>query len=1785
MLGQLIKSVTKKGIIGFTALFLSSSFLVSNSNADALSKPEIIFNKNIYVNTKVDFKIHNKQQETLKSKHEIKLYKQASNAKLEFLTYSPLGNSQGNILNGSDIARKSSQQFNPLPDAILKNIGLTRGNSVPLVPVSFIKDRQTIFLRITDEIQNKFSDKIETVNVTLNVIRSHSTASLDTSLGLTFSSEITLRLYETGKDTGIFLGYIPFYANSSNSSIINMSDFFIVAAYNTGTADTNFIKVNLDVNTKGRVFNSLTGELLNGLNITLLNATTGKNANILSTDMTKNISATAVTGQNIAGEDIKIDKGEYYFPYVSAGKYRLRVDNLPSSLVFPSTINNNTVATLPLENIVLGEASYGRTFDIETPSSVGFDIPVDSFGKITLSKTSIKQFVGAGEMIPYQLTLKNEEKRSIKNLILKDIPSSDLRYIAGSLKINGTTSNNIIIDPKTLEMVMILPDLAAEGTLEITYNMRSATNNTKEHILRNTAQAFGYGGFISNLATADVMIQDDMLQSYGTIVGRVHFGSCKDGKQIDKDIVGLKDIRLFQEDGTQVTTDKNGRFSFSGITPGMHVVQLDKITLPKGVEMELCHDNTRYAGTNFSQFIDVKGGFVHKANFVVKGDKEKYRLKEAQKSVIIDPATSEKDANFNNLPKQMKMYSEVWLDKQNNDFTLVYPSPQDHPNIKSLNFGVKHPSQYSIEPYLNGLLVSQLHKAAVNANKDDTVRLTHYRGVDLDKGNNELIIYMKDSRSKIQGVIKYNINFNQKIYNAKYLPKASRLQADGLIKPEAVFKLTDNKGGNIAAGGLVKVEISAPYSLETVGQATELEELNQSQNNGGIYTVPITDEGLLKIRLNPTTISGQLKLKIYLDETNYQEETVWLSSIKRDWILVGLAQGTVGYNAVKGNLEQAESQNSIDKDLSKDGKISFYTKGMIDKEWLMTLSYDENRRKDRQKMRFFNSIAPNQKFAVVGDLSQQTSDAPSQYPLYLKLEKKHFYALFGDYDTNLSESTLIPYTRRLSGFQTVYSGDGYSIQGFAAKDSQSFVRDDIRLDGTSGPYKLGGIDIIQGTDRVLIERRLRSNPNTVLETTSLNRYTDYEIDYQEGLINLRPTALPFNFQNELVFLRVEFETYNNGKERTTYGARVTKNFLNDDVIIGMTAIQDAEERGGITGSKGYLTDAKIRLTENTILKMEYGITKGNSIDNITRYNGMPQTNGKSASGQNIEIEHRGDHLYGKAFYQKKENGFGFGTASPFNENTKNYGVEASYDFTEKREDSNHKEITLSEDIKTGLISFFKYNKIQDNNNLGALSITEIGLAKTQGNFKSYVGFRNIQEEANINFGSDEFSFDSNIHQIIAGTEVNILKNKATVFGTTEIPLNSNDNQPSLYGNKQTIGANVNLYKSTTLKVAHRWTDLGIEKTEDTNLTIGTSPFDGMNLSSGTTRYGLPNEELYAFDTQANQQFKLSDSWTANLGIKRHDAVGGKEGVYTQIDQIPDYALPSFLRDNNITSPFSGSSQGYWEDYTSFGVGLIKVEKTWSLSTLSEYRTAETENRYNFSLSWLGDVTDSLAIGFRGAYQWSKFKNGMTTDKFVSDLQDRMRYYGGGINNTSIERLSLLRNSQITSLTGGLAYRPYNEDGPIILQRTEVEQRKNGYDDDFFKIVNNIAIQDNITDNLELNAEYAVKYVKENYNDFSSTEIVHILGNEWRYDLSPKWDIGVSGLIRYAQKSGTKNYSTGLSTGYSPAKNIYLQVGYNVIGFRDDDFTLQSYTAQGLFIKFNMKFDQESVRENLGSFLK
>ncbi len=84
--------------------------------------------------------------------------------------------------------------------------------------------------------------------------------------------------------------------------------------------------------------------------------------------------------------------------------------------------------------------------------------------------------------------------------------------------------------------------------------------------------------------------------------------------------------------------------------------------------------------------------------------------------------------------------------------------------------------------------------------------------------------------------------------------------------------------------------------------------------------------------------------------------------------------------------------------------------------------------------------------------------------------------------------------------------------------------------------------------------------------------------------------------------------------------------------------------------------------------------------------------------------------------------------------------------------------------------------------------------------------------------------------------------------------------------------------------------------------------------------------------------------------------------------------------------------------------------------------------------------------------------------------------------------------------------------------------------------------------------------------------------EARYNINSRWDVGIHASWLHSWNSNTFDYAAGISVGYLVKTNTWVSLGYNIKGFEDQDFDAAQYTAEGPYMRFRMKFDQESVKE-------
>ena len=117
--------------------------------------------------------------------------------------------------------------------------------------------------------------------------------------------------------------------------------------------------------------------------------------------------------------------------------------------------------------------------------------------------------------------------------------------------------------------------------------------------------------------------------------------------------------------------------------------------------------------------------------------------------------------------------------------------------------------------------------------------------------------------------------------------------------------------------------------------------------------------------------------------------------------------------------------------------------------------------------------------------------------------------------------------------------------------------------------------------------------------------------------------------------------------------------------------------------------------------------------------------------------------------------------------------------------------------------------------------------------------------------------------------------------------------------------------------------------------------------------------------------------------------------------------------------------------------------------------------------------------------------------------------------------------------------------------------------------------------MQMSLQYAFKYVRSEFGTSSFNGYSDLIGFDLRRGLRGRWDVGINTSIYHSYRSKVIDYGAGLDVGFNLATNMWLSLGYNFVGFHDEDFSQARYTAQGPYLRFSIKADQRTLKDIAG----
>jgi uncharacterized repeat protein (TIGR01451 family) len=1291
-------------------------------------------------------------------------------------------------------------------------------------------------------------------------------------------------LLETGPNSGVFAGGMPAtgqYGGLAACDIgVHRGDGNIVLDF-PGSDYSFSSTASLLIDPEGYVFDSRTGDLINGATITLIDEATGAPATrVFGDDGVSAYPSTVVSGGTVTdagGEVYRFTRGNFRFPLSPAGRYRLRIVP-PDGYSAPSVVSAAALATLPspVGGYIITDASYGGVLTLQGAAPVRVDIPLDHAtpGALVLDKTASVREAEPGDFVQYRLELRNTGVGAATNIGVTDNLPRGLRYRVGSTR--GAPEPVVAADARTLRFT--LPTLASGATTQITYLVEIAPGAPTGEAV-NSASAVAPGSTSSNLASASVRIRAPLFTDAFTVIGRVTEGGCHDPERGRKGIAG---IRLLMEDGTYVVTDADGLYHFEGVSPGTHVVQMDLGSVPATHAPVVCDADTRAAQSSISRFVEGTGGSLQRVDFQLRPTG---KAAEAADALPITPAGDAQAAGNR----------DDWLALATPGTGWLFPDENHNPRAPAVRVVIRHDVTQRVALTINGKPVDPLSFDGSDSDKARGVAVSRWTGLGLIEGDNKLEARVLDASGAVATTLTRIVHYANTPAKATYIAEKSRLVADGLTRPLIAVRVTDRDGRPVRAGAIVPFRVDQPY------QAAQAVAAEQGRQLAGLERTQATtrvvgDEGLAFIALQPTRQAGTVRIAVTLADRErdlVSDVKARLSAPAQDWVVVGFGKGTLGYDILSGAERRSRGESGR---VVTDGQLSLYAKGRIKGSWLMTIAYDSDKDEERMRERgVLGTIDPDRYYTVYGDGTLQGYDAQSRRKLYLRLERRDFYALYGDFETGLVDTRLSRYSRTMNGVKAEYSGNRVQFTAFAANDDSRYGRDEIQGNGLSGPYRLSARDLVPNSDKLRLETRDRFRSERVLDSRMLTRHIDYDIDPVAGTLRFREPILSRDSDLNPVFIVADYETYG-GSKKLAAGGRAAVTVGRAE--IGATLLRDETDGNGTVAG----VDLRFKATANTEIRAEAA------------------TGGRDGIGKGqawlAEVEHHGSKADVLAYVRQQDREFGLGQQNLGEAGTRKIGVDGRIKIGGRW--SLAGSAWYQNDLDEAARRLAGELKVEYRRNTGTL----------------FAGMQIASDR-----GIDGAARDSRL--LTFGGTQNLFKNKLEVTAESQIPLGGKDDSVD-FPARQRIGAGWRF---------NDWLKLigGFEVAKGDKFTAQTgrlgfdvAPWGGARILTTLNQgaIGENGSRTYA-QYGLSQSLPLGKRWTIDATV---DSSGTLSGRIPRGDVVNPF--------HPVASGGSLGSDGVDGDFVATTLGATYRGELWSWNGRIEFRTGTREQRWGLTSNLL-----------------------------------------------------------------------------------------------------------------------------------------------------------------------------------------------------------------------------------------
>jgi uncharacterized repeat protein (TIGR01451 family) len=1402
----------------------------------------------------------------------------------------------------------------------------------------------------------------------------------------------------------------------------------------------------------------------------------------------------------------------------------------------------------PLSPVPIIHSSETVSVLVELPAE---PVSTDLF----VEKTASRQTAEIGDFVDYVVRIRNAGSNALASITVTDLLPAGFAYMKGSTRFNGASAADPLRGGGARLRFSVGP-VAAHTTVSLSYRVRVGPG-TPEGPAVNSAQATteGVNRILSNVAQASVLIGGGVFTDRAIIFGKV-FLDANTNRVQDGEEPAIPGIRLYLQDGTYVVSDSEGKYSFYGLRPLLHVLKVDGTTLPQGAKLEAL--TTRHSTNGVMQMVELRRGEFHKADFALQPAStnlveeirrrrtEAARAETATDAILKTQLTPDGVPLSRGDPKGLPASGVVGgaVSGGPTSGTLTPVSPPAFPGARNdargtnganfqpvlpdgtLNSGNSNlppppegdatlprfePGITNLDNSLGfvdlkdgdtlpmaqvtvrikgdpaGKIIFAVNGQEVPLNRigrrttapDNHIEITEYVGVALQPGRNQLDLRLLDSFGNQRGSNSIAVIAPDKLGVIRLLLPKGDVAADGRAVVTVGVKLEDSHG--------VPVTSRTSITLEASLGEWQVKDLDPREPGTQVFIEGGSGEYKLLSPIEP----GDCRIRASSGALGAGGVIPFLPDL-RPLIASGLLEGRMSLSSLKpGSLVPARSRDGFEEELrsfaadagggtfNAAGRAAFFLKGRIKGEYLLTAGFDSEK---ETRERLFRDIQPDEFYPVYGDSAVKGFDAQSTSRLYVRIDKKKCYLLYGDFITaSQSEARALGnYSRSLTGVREHYEKDWISGNLWASYDSSRQVIEELPADGTSGPYLFRTANGIVNSEKVEILTRDRHQPSLILQSVPMNRFTDYEFEPFTGRILFKGPVASRDPNLNPISIRVTYEVDQGGNKFWVYGADgqvKPASWLE----LGGGAVRD-ENPLGTYGL--YSANATVRLAPKTFVIGEVAES---------------QTVAADGNAGRVELRHQDELTDARIYYGRAGNSFS-NSASILSAGRTEAGTKVSYRIAANTR-------LVGQGIMTESLQ-----------NHGDRKGVRIDIEHT---FASQV---RLELGARYSTETDAPASASTVG--VAPNKVSSLRMKAT----TPVP---GVKGASIYGEYENdvvepdkrlvaVGGEYQVKPKTRLYLRHEFMDA-----------LG-GPFELNTFQQqNTTLIGL--DTAYMKDGSLFNEYRMRDAMSgrqgeAATGLRNLWNVGEGIRLNTTFERISAVVGTDQNEATAVTGAIEYTRNPDWK-------GTARLELRTSHPNDSLLNTFGYAQKLHRDWTFLGRtivyLVDNKGPGVGDKMQ-ARIQMGLAWRQTLTNCWNALGKYEFKIENDETSpALSLHR--QVHMFLGDVNYQPSAD--------------------------------------WTLSGHYGGKLAFEDSLGLDTSSDAHLLALQLRYDVSRRWDVGFGGRVLFSGIGSSTHYGFGPEVGFRIRDSVRIACGYNFFGFQDRDLSAEQYTSHGVYIALRLMFDE------------